>query len=272
MTGAMRDRDAYVAANRAAWDGSAHHHRVNDSWRKLVAGFATPGYSCLDATGTAALAAIGVAGRAVAQLCCNNGRELLSIANMGAARCVGFDQSAAFLEQARELAGIAGAANCTFVAGDVYKIPPAHDGSFDLVVVTIGVFGWMPDLAAFLAVAARLLRPGGRLYVHEEHPLMNMFDPQADRPFEPAIDYFRTEPLVETNAIVYDGATASEVVPHYWFCHTLAEVFTGYLDNGLAIETFREYPNNISSVAFDIYEERATAMPMSYVLVARKQG
>jgi hypothetical protein len=138
------------------------------------------------------------------------------------------------------------------------------------VLVTIGVFGWMPDLGAFLAVAARLLRPGGRLYVNEEHPVMNMFDPRAARPFEPVNSYFRREPFVESNAIVYDGAAAGAVTPHYWFCHTLGDVFTACLDNGLAIERFREYPNNISSVEFDVYEQRAASIPMSYVLVARR--
>lgn len=269
MSGTTTDRDTYVAANRAAWNASAEHHRGNRAWRDLVAGFATPGHSCLDEIDIESLTTIGVSGKDVAQICCNNGRELLSIRNMGAARCVGFDQSHAFLDQARELTAIAGQ-DCEFVEGDVYHIPADYDGCFHLVVITIGVFGWMPALPSFFAVVARLLRPGGQLYVYEEHPVMNMFDPATARPFEPANAYFRTEPEAANHAIVYDGAQADQTTTHYWFFHTLSDVLTACLENGLTIERFREYAHNISNVEFDIYEDRGVAMPMSYTLVARK--
>ena len=65
---------------------------------------ARPGYNRLDETLTARLRALGLEGKSVIQLCCNNGREILSVKNLGAARCVGVDQSAPFLEQAAELA------------------------------------------------------------------------------------------------------------------------------------------------------------------------
>ena len=39
---------------------------------------------------------IGVAGKRVIQLCCNDGRELLSVRHLGAAYCVGVDQSRPF--------------------------------------------------------------------------------------------------------------------------------------------------------------------------------
>ena len=56
---------------------------------------------------------MGVQGKDVVQLCCNNGRELISIQRMGANRCVGVDISAAFIAQAEQLNDAAGA-DCTF--------------------------------------------------------------------------------------------------------------------------------------------------------------
>lgn len=265
-----KSRDDYVAANRAAWDSSAPHHRQAESFARLRDGFAGPGYSCLDEIATARLTELQVAGKDVAQLCCNNGRELLSIKNLGAAACVGFDQSAGFLEQARELAELAGL-DCRFVEGDVYRLAAQFDEAFDLVVVTIGVFGWMPDLKGFLAVAARLLRPGGALFVYEQHPIMNMFEPHDETdPHRLANSYFKREPFEDQGAIVYDGARDLAGPTQYWFVHSLGDIFTACLDQGLALESFREFPHNISSEEYDIYNDRPAQLPQSFTLIARK--
>ena len=69
--------------------------------------FRRPGFSCLDAVAGERLQALGLAGKSVAQLCCNNGREILSIESLGADPCVGFDQSAAFLAQVQAFLGAA---------------------------------------------------------------------------------------------------------------------------------------------------------------------
>jgi predicted RNA methylase len=60
-----------------------------------------PDFSCLDDTLTGLLTQVGVDGKAVVQLGCNNGRESLSLYALGARHVVGVDQSAAFLDQAR---------------------------------------------------------------------------------------------------------------------------------------------------------------------------
>ena len=162
-----KSHEDFIAANRAAWDSSAPYHRRSESFEELRRGFAAGGFSCLDGIATERLAGIGVSGKDVAQICCNNGRELLSVKNLGAASCTGFDQSAPFLEQGRELAA-AGNIDCRFVETDAYRIGGAFDKAFDVVFVTIGVLGWMPDLGGFLAVAARLLRPSGALFIYEQ--------------------------------------------------------------------------------------------------------
>ena len=266
----MSESIDYIAANRRAWNEAAQLHRESANWHALTAGFATPGYSCLDDTLTALLRRVGVVGRDVAQVACNNGRELLSVSNMGAAGCVGFDQSRAFLDQARELAAIAGQA-VEFVEGDVHKTCERYECRFDVVLITVGVFGWMPDLAAFLRATARLLRPGGTLVVYEEHPVMNMFEPAGADPFTLAHSYFRAAPFVETTAIVYDGSAAPEATAHYWFVHPLGSVSTGLVEAGLALQSLQEYAHNISSAEFDIYTRTEGAqLPVSYTLTARR--
>ncbi len=269
-------RDDYTAANRAAWEASAPYHEEGAEFAALLEGFREAGFSCLDAVLTDRLMALGVAGKNVAQICCNNGREILSVKNLAAGRCVGFDQSAAFLTQGRRLAAAGGGIDCDFVEGDVYKIPAAHDGAydgaFDIVLITIGVFGWMPELRAFFDVVARLLKPGGALLVYEEHPIMNMFEPAAADPYKPVHSYFRAEPFEDTGAIVYDGTQDLPGETQYWFVHKLSDIMTASLERGLAIEHVREYPHNISSAEFEIYDGQAAQLPLSYTLVARKGG
>jgi SAM-dependent methyltransferase len=258
-----------IAANRRAWDASAPLHRGDPSWERLKQHFARdPEFSWFDPPMEAALRAIGLGDRTVAHLCCNNGRETVSLMNLGAREAVGFDQSEAFLDQARELAEIARRA-CTFVAGDVHAIEARYDGAFDLVIITIGVLGWMPDLAGFMAVPARLLRAGGRVLIHEEHPVVNMFEPKAEPPLLVRHSYFRATPFVGEDAIVYGDGPAPRVGAHYWFAHPLGHVIEALIGSGLAIEALREFPDNISSTACEVLAA-GRMLPMSYLLQARK--
>lgn len=264
-------RDAATAANRAVWDASAKYHRDGAHWHALLDGFRRPDFSVLDAAERAVLDRVGIAGKAVAQLACNNGRELLSVRNLGAGRCVGFDQSREFLAQAAELAA-AGNIEAEFVATDVYAIDPRYDGAFDLVLVTIGVLGWMPDLPAFFAVVARLLRPGGTLFVHEQHPIVELFDPHGPDPFAPTLPYFADAPYVGQDPIVYFGEQTQPAGPSYWYTHTLSAIFRACLGNGLQIRDFEEFPHNISAVDWDKYENHPAKLPLSYVLVCEAAG
>jgi ubiquinone/menaquinone biosynthesis C-methylase UbiE len=260
-------RNDYTEANRQAWDEAAPVH-ARQKLKELRESFSRPGYSCLDATETAILQRLGIAGKAVAQLCCNNGRELLSVKNLGAGRCVGFDISEGFIAQARELA-TAGGLDCEFVATDIYAIPERFHGAFDLATVTIGALGWMPDIGAFFATAARLLRPGGRIFLYETHPILDMFEPRDPYPLAIRYSYFRREPFRDTTGLDYWGGSTYASKPMYWFHHKLSEVFGGCLAHGLAIESFEEYGHDLSS-NFVALEKLAVKPPLSYSLIARK--
>lgn len=263
----MDQRD-YIEANRQSWDEAAPVH-AKLKMADLLAGFAMPGYSCLDEIETGILERIGVAGKAVAQLCCNNGRELLSVRNMGAARCVGFDISQAFLDQGRQLAA-AGGIDCEFVAGSVYDIPSSYDGQFDLVTVTIGALGWLPDIDGFFAVVERLLKPGGRIFIYEMHPVLVMFEPGEEKtPLDIRYSYFVTEPFRDDSGLDYYGGERRPSKPNYWFHHKLSDIIGGCLSHRLVPEHFVEYDFDISGVHAALGRE-ARRPPMSYTLVARK--
>lgn len=277
----VRDDRDIIGANRSAWNASAEHHRTSERYKKLLKGFATPGFSCLgynaDGSHTAhdplteRLEAIGVKGKDVAQLCCNNGAEILSVKNLGAVRAVGFDQAGEFLKHG-EAFRAAGKIDCQLIETEIHAIDPFFDAAFDIVLVTIGVLGWMPDVSRFIGVADRLLRRGGALCIHEQHPIMNMTEPW-EQPVDPARlthSYFKPEPFEEEGPIIYDGRTVPGDEKHYWFVHTLGDIFSACLDHGLMIEHYKEYPHNISSTDFDIFNDQPAQLPQCYMLVAQK--
>ncbi|HEY9079653.1 class I SAM-dependent methyltransferase [Magnetovibrio sp.] len=257
-----------TASNRAAWDEAAPLHRAHNQ-ADLLARFAEPGHSELDEVETAVLTRLGVVGKDVAQLCCNNGRELISVRNLGARRCVGFEGAAGFVEQARELNAAAGL-DCAFMLGDVYEIPTAYDEQFDVVTVTIGVLNWMPDVDKFFAVAARLLRPGGALFIYEQHPIMDMVEPgAAGDPVAWNYPYFRQGPRVYTEGLDYFGGTTYEAKPVYEIQHTLSAVIMAGVKAGLGLSDFAEYPHHISNTWYNV-ERQGPQLPMCYTLVMEK--
>lgn len=258
----------FTSANRAAWDEAAPLHR-SQNMEALRTSFAEPGYSCLDAVETGILQKLGVFGKDVAQLCCNNGRELLSVRNLGARRCVGFDGSAGFIEQADELAAAA-SIDCRFVCTDIYDIDAAHDGNFDLVTVTIGVLSWMPDLGGFFAVAERLLRPGGAMFIYEQHPILEMVKPgKAGDPLEWETSYFSDEPFVDNDGLDYYGGGAYDSKPMYSFLHKMSDVIMAGVRLGMHVEHFEERPEHNSNTWYNAAENEFQ-LPMNYILVFRK--
>ncbi len=260
-------RDQLTEANRQAWDEAADYHRDHAQYRALLEGFRVEGHSCLDEILTARLAAIGLDGKDVVQICCNNGREILSVKNLGAGRCLGIDQSEAFLVQAAELAA-AGGIDCDFLCRNVYDLPDRLDGQFDLVLITIGVFGWMPDLDSFFAVVARLLGPRGRLVVYEDHPILNMFDDTSDEPTRAVFSYFDKGPWCESSSMDYFGGKTYDAPPNYWTCHSLSDILMGLLRKGFALEGFEEFRHSVG--CWQVFENQKQQLPLSYLLQARK--
>lgn len=259
----------YIEANRRAWNQVAPIHEAINQER-LLQSFAEPGFSVLDEYELAKLRQIGVEGKAVTQIACNNGRELLSIKNMGAGRCVGFDLADEFIKQARRL-NEAARQDCEFVATSVYDIDHQYDGAFDLVYITIGVLSWMPDIAAFFAVVARLLKPQGLVMIYEMHPFTTMLDApdETDEPLKIALSYFNLAATEDMTTLDYYQGTRYDSLPKYWFTHTLAALFTAMIENGIAIASFAEYPHDISNMFQPI--EHYRRVPLSYILLGKKQ-
>jgi len=263
------ERRAFTDANRLAWDEAAPAHAKANKAR-LLEQFSTPGSCTLDDHCLDRLKEIGFAGKSIAQLGCNNGRELLSLKNLGAGRCVGFDASAAFIAQARELAAVATQTDVTFVTTDIYMIPTEHTDPFDIVMSTIGVLGWMPDIDGFFDVAARLTRAGGHLFVEEMHPVLLMYEPGEGKGASYLkYSYFRQEPWVEKNGLDYYTGTTYESKPNYAFPHTLSDIVMGAIGAGFTLRHFAELDFDISLFCSDL-EQHEAKPPLGMTMVWQK--
>ena len=259
--------DEYVRANHEMWNQTADVYRAEGS-TKLLAEVGKADFTTFDETERRVFAAIGVAGKDVAQLGCNNARELISVKKAGAKRCVGFDLSEKMLEQGRQLSAASGQ-TLELVCESVYNIGTSHTNGFDVVYVTVGVLGWLPDLPNFFGVVERLLRPGGQLFLYDQHPMLGMFDP--DKVLEIDSSYFRLEPFVNEALPDYMDPAQTGHAESYWFQHTLSSIIGLCLQLGLHVTHFEEHEHDLSNTyrAFQDYEHKP---PLSYSLVAKKNS
>jgi len=260
-----RVSDTRIEDNRKAWDETAAVH-ARSVLPELLARASRPGFSTLDVIERRVFDELGVVGKDVAQVCCNNARELLSLKVLGARRCVGFDLSEAFLAQGAALATAAGL-ELELVHGDMHLIPARFEDAFDVVYVTVGALGWLPDPARAFAVMARLLRSGGALFVYEMHPVLDMFE--SERGAELVHSYFRTEPYVESDESDYMDPSARIASTSHWFHHTLGGIISGVLTAGLRLVRFEEHAHDIS-MRFAHLETHHATPPMCYTLIARR--
>jgi SAM-dependent methyltransferase len=186
---------------------------------------------------------------------------------LGACPALGIDQSAAFLAQAAGLAAAAGLSP-RLVAADVYDLPEDL-GRYDLVLITIGVLNWMPDLERFFDIVRGLMNPDALLVIYETHPILEMFDPHSATPLVPELGYFDKTPVKIEELITYDGSKCGEGETGYWFVHTLGEIVTACAQNGMQLQRLEEHPHHNREVDYDIFENQPAQMPLSYTLVAR---
>ncbi|MCT4640204.1 MAG: class I SAM-dependent methyltransferase [Bacteroidales bacterium] len=215
---------------------------------------------------------ISIKGKDIVHLCCNNGSELLSLKRMGAGRCMGIDISELAIEEGKRRSEQFDI-DCEFICSDIYELSDDYNNSFDIVHVTAGCLGWLPDLNLFFGICNRLLRQGGCVLIHEIHPFSEMlpFDnSDIDDRLRIVDSYFYSEPIVETGSLDYIGNTDYESEPQYWFVHTLSSIIMGLMNSGFNLHRFIESPNDISMSHAKV-EKMKAGVPLSLIIQAQKQ-
>ncbi|MAT17707.1 MAG: SAM-dependent methyltransferase [Leifsonia sp.] len=236
----MTEDANYLEVNRANWDARAPLHAASPDYR-LDAFRADPAH--LSDVVRFDLPRLGdIAGLRAVHLQCHIGTDTLSLHRLGA-HVTGLDFSPASLAEARRLAADVGAA-IDFVEADVHLAAEVLEpGSFDLVYTGIGAIGWLPRIRPWAAAAAALLKPGGRFFMREGHPLMWTLDESDEQRVTTRYGYFEhDEPLVFDSAETYVETTGTIAATRTMeWNHGLAETVQALLDEGLQLEAFAEH-------------------------------
>ena len=271
--------NAFFDQNRLNWDDRAAIHLKDEAGGYRIDAFLSGEDNLHDIEH----AEIGdVRGLRIAHLQCHIGIDTLCLARRGAA-CVGLDFSPKAIAAARLLQQKTGL-NARFVEGNVYDARQLIDGMFDMVYVTWGAIGWLPDIGRWAGVVASLLKPGGRLYLLEGHPAFMQVDETADH-LRIGFDWRNPpdQPLTTCEETSYTGDTTkiAHAVTHEWL-HPLSNVVNAVIDAGLTITRLNEHERLAWAFApwmlpvegrrrMWVLPEGMPKMPVAYSLQAAKR-
>ena len=233
--------DDFRTVNRANWDERVPAHAASADYA-LDRFRADPGF--ISDVVRFDLPLLGsVDGLRGVHLQCHIGTDTLSLSRLGASM-TGVDFSVPAVEQARTLVAETGE-GVEFVESDVYdaaSVLPNH--VFDLVFTGIGALCWLPDVRRWAEVVARLLAPGGRLFIREGHPMLwALADVRPDGLLVVDYPYFeRAEPTIwdEGGTYVETDMEFEHNVTHEWN-HGLGEIVSALLEQGLRITGLVEH-------------------------------
>jgi SAM-dependent methyltransferase len=231
--------DDYVTVNRANWNSRVPFH---ERGYRLDRFRADPAY--LSDVVRFDLARLGdVAGLVGVHLQCHIGTDTLSLARLGA-HMTGLDFSTPALEVARRLAADCGATIAYVEAELDSAVEALGEARFDFVYTGIGALCWLPDIRRWATIVSALLKPGGRLFIREGHPMVrSLGSPRPDGLVVVEYPYFETgsgTTFVETKTYVeHEGEVGSPKTIE--FNHGLAEIISALLDAGLTLTALEEH-------------------------------
>lgn len=170
---------------------------------------------------------------------------------------VGVDLSGESISQARIVEQRARSARpdqaaIDWVISDVYRaastiesgLAKEHESGFDLAYTGVGALCWLPDIKRWAQTVAALLRPGGRLYLREAHPVLwSLEEPRSDGLLALEYPYFeQVEPETFEQCWSYVGTSRPlrATVSQQWN-HGLGQIVAACIDSGLRLTGLEEY-------------------------------
>ena len=251
----IRTVDSATRANRRAWDAASSKY-VREYAETLAA--AASGSSLLD-TERVLLRDVLKASPRVVHLQSGNGTDDVTLVRAGARSVVGVDFSEVAVHAGQRRATDIGVP-CRYVVA-VLPGAPLATASADLVDTGKAALIWMPDLARWAQVVARLLKPSGHLFVYEEHPAAPRWSWDAD---EPRIRADRSYFVASHVDDVFPGGGATR---WQW---SLGAVVTTVAEAGLQIVHLGEHAEpfwRMGGVSAAAWMGR---LPNSFALMARR--
>ncbi len=208
---------------------------------------------------------------------CAGGTDTLCLWLQGAREVVGIDISRRMIDVAARKTKALGAP-ALWYCSDVLNTPRELDGTADLVYTGKGAIPWMMDLTAWAQVAARLLKPGGRLFVFEGHPLDFVWDERASVfQFDDLHGHYFSDEVI-TNRGWPIGSDAVQKHPQkdrlqvherQW---TLGQIINSLIEAGLILERLEEYPEPFWDQFKNIPNDMMRRLPHTFSLLMRRDS
>lgn len=263
----------YVKGNKEAWEESFDKSTIGFGEHDAAKLRSQP-FPFLDDVLIEEIKKYDFSGKKVLQLCCNNGREIMSITkNVNAVCGVGIDIAENIIAQARSNAKNAGIA-CEFFAGNVLDVRDELVDQFDAVFVLVGAICWFEDLTEFFKVASLYLKKGGKLFVYEIHPASDIIPLEGDEgydsenPLKIGWSYFKNEPFKDEFGMGYVAGTKYKSKVFTSFPHTISDVINGMAHNGLRILNCKEFDYDVGG-NFPHLDNKG--FPLTLMMVADKE-
>jgi SAM-dependent methyltransferase len=273
----------YLNTNRANWDDRAAVHAARTGFGYRVQRYIDDKKLISDVVRFDRERLGTIEELRTVHLQCHIGTDTLSLARLGA-HVTGLDFSPVALEEARALVAETGDA-VDFVESDVYSAVEAlGEGGFDLVYTGIGALCWLPSVERWAAVVAGLLKPGGRLFIREGHPILWTMDERLSDDLHLRFPYFeQADPLEwDDDASYVETDKPITATKTYEWNHGIGEIVTALLGAGLSLTMLVEHdsvpwralPGQMlmrpdGEFALD---QHAGVAPLSYTIQAVKRG
>lgn len=266
----MKNENNYIEINRQSWNNRVATHLKSEFYD--LDNF-IKGKTSLNSIELDLLA--DVKGKTILHLQCHFGQDTISLSRLGA-EVTGVDLSDKAIESAKQIASDTNS-NANFICCDIYDLPNHLEKQFDIVFTSYGTIGWLPDLDKWAKIVSRYLKQNGKFVFVEFHPVVWMFDDNFEKI---GYNYFKSDAIIETEKGTYADKTADIVVESVSWNHSLSEVITSLIQNGLEINSFEEYdysPYNCFNKTIEFepgkfrIEHLSNKIPMVYSVVARKK-
>jgi len=260
----------YINNNKAAWEEAFENRRPSwgdDNYKTLM----NEKLPFFNADVVSEIEKIDLKGKTIAQFCCNNGRELLSMMQLNPSCGVGFDIAENIIEQAKETARKANISNCDFVATNIIDIDENYYNKFDFIFFTIGAITWFKDLSLLFEKVSKCLKSNGLMLINDFHPFMNMLPLPHEDGFDGenlnkiTYSYYRKEPWIENSGMGY-MTLQYESKTFISFSHTLSDIVNSVIIAGMAIKKLDEYNYDVGMT--NAYDNKD--YPLYYILLAQK--
>jgi SAM-dependent methyltransferase len=227
----MQSEKSYIEINKHSWNNRVDAHLASAFYD--VEGFLKGNTSLNDIE----LKLLGdVSGKTILHLQCHFGQDSISLARLGA-KVTGVDLSDKAIDAANELVKKTGN-DIRFICCDVYDLPNHLNEQFDMVFTSYGTIGWLPDMNKWANIIATFLKPNGRFVFAEFHPVVWMYDDNFE---SIKYNYFNAGEIVESETGTYADKNAPIKTDYIGWNHSLTEIFTSLITNGIEINSFEEF-------------------------------